>query len=534
MNKKIVITLIIIVAIVGFGTYYYFSTKKTSYVTAVVQKGTIAQEVSTSGSVEPPTTINLYFKTSGKLAELDAHVGDTVEAGQVLAKQEMDGLDSSLAQAEAGVMAAQAQLDQLLAGASSENIKIYETAAANAQNSLANARQAKDNSSQNAVGAVKDAYAKADDAVHNRADRLFSDPTGPNPSFGVTVSSGTSKFQIEADSNTEITIDAERKNAENTLKSWNTEINGSSLEGNLDDYLTDAGQNLQEIQKILNNVAGVVNGYNSTTLADDTVYQSYRTDILTARTNVDAALSGITAAKTSLSAAEANISATSGVLKTTQDQLAAAVAPARQSDAAVYIARINQAQAAATLVEEQVKDLTISAPLPGLVAKTNGNPGEIVGPGTIVISLIPNGTLEVKLNVSEDTITGVKVGQKAVITLDALGSQQLTGKITGIEPAGTIIAGAVYYQTTVMLDQVNPLIRPDMTANALIETAIHNNVLIVPMSAVQTSGNTIFIQVLQGQKAVQKNVQTGIKSNNGMVEIVSGLEDGDLVILGTK
>ncbi len=532
MNKKIKFLIIILLAAIGFGIYYYLITKTPSYITVPVQKGTIIQEVSTSGSVEPPATINLYFKTSGKLADMDVRVGDTVEANQVLAKQEMKGFDSALAQSQSGVKAAQAQLDQLLAGASAEDIDVYKTAAANAQTSLASARQAHDNVKQSAVNAIKDALAKADDAVHNRADRLFNDPTGPNPSFGITVSSQTFQFKIEADTDTKITIGSERKNIEDILKSWKAEADGNF--GDLSESLNTASRNLQIIQKMINSLAEVVNGYNSTSITDDAVYQNYRTDILTARTNLNAALENITGAEGSLAGADAKVQAAEGTLKSAQDQLAAQAAPARQSDAAVYIARINQARAAETQVEQEIQDLSIVAPARGIVAKTNGNPGEILNPGSTVISLIPESTLEVKLNVSEDTITGVKAGQKVIVTLDALGNQPLTGKVVSIEPSGTIISGAVYYQTTVMLDEVNPLIRPDMSANAMIETAVHDNALTVPVSAIQSSGGAQFVQVLEAQNVINKNVETGVESGDGMIEIVSGLTEGDKVILGTQ
>jgi RND family efflux transporter MFP subunit len=201
----------------------------------------------------------------------------------------------------------------------------------------------------------------------------------------------------------------------------------------------------------------------------------------------------------------------------------------------LYQSQIDAALAAMQQVQKQINDLTIEAPQGGIVVRTNGNVGEVATPATAVVSLIPTAALQVKLNVSEDNITNVSSVQTVTMTLDALGDQtKLTGKVIAIEPAGTIIGGAVYYKTTVALDRADNRIRPDMTVNAQIETAVHDNSLVIPVSALQTSGGKTTVQVLIGKKAIQKDVTRGIESQDGMVEIISGLAQNDQVILGTK
>ena len=67
-----------------------------------------------------------------------------------------------------------------------------------------------------------------------------------------------------------------------------------------------------------------------------------------------------------------------------------------------------------------------------------------------------------------------------------------------LEEITTIISGAVYYKTTVNLDKADSRIRPDMTVNALIETAVHENSLVAPVGALQSTGGKTFVQVLAG------------------------------------
>ncbi len=540
MPKKTIFTIIaIIVAIGGAALFFWNESATAKFVTATAQKGAIAQEVSASGAVEPPQTLNLYFKTGGKMVELKVKTGDSVAAGQILAEQDTSQLEDQLNQAQAGVDAAQAKLNQLLAGASSENIILAQTAAANAQKALANAQSADDTARQGASNSIRDAYAKADDAVRNYADRLFTDPAGPNPSFNVTITSaaGTAEYRItENDIDKKLSVNYERKNIETILDEWEKSVKDLSAQnaGDLPDALAKSSTNLRLIQKFLNDIAATVNSYNAENLADDAVYQGYRTGILTARNEISGALDIIMAAQAALKSSGAGVDAASGAQKSAQDQLALTAAPARQTDAAIVIAAINQAQVAEELIRGQINDLTIVAPVGGVITATNGNVGEIVSPAVPTAVLIPSAGMQIKLNVSENNIINVKTGQSVDIALDALGSDHLAGTVTAIDPAETIISGAVYYKTTVDFSQLDDRIRSGMTVNALIKTVVHDGAIVVPASAVAQDGSDKFVQILQKKQTVKQIVQTGIESNDGMVEIVSGLDEGQKIVLDTK
>jgi len=534
MSKKIIIAAVLVVVIIGAGAFIYFqNSNKPNYITQTAKLATIIQEVPASGSVQPPSTLDLYFTSSGKLTALNVKAGDNVNKGQILAKIDTTQLDAQLAQMQAGVDAAQAKLDQLFAGASSEDLTLSQTAVANAQSGIQNAQATDENTRQAAVDAIKDAYSKADDAIRNHVDRLFQYPGGQNPSFGAVIVSDSTQYNIVADPNTEVIINAERKNIELILQSWETATK-SSIKDNLDAEIINASQDLQTTQKFLNDVAGVINSFNSDNLTNDTVYQGYRGDVLTARSSIGGAIASVTAAAGALKSSKAALDSATGALKSAQDALTLKAAPARQSDVALYQSQIDQARAAMHQVQSQIGDLTLTAPGSGIIIRTNGNIGEIATPATAVISLIPTSALQVKLNVSEDNVANIAGGQNVTMTLDALGSSQLTGKVVSIEPAGTIVGGAVYYKTTVDLNNADNRIRPDMTVNAQIETAVHQQVLVVPASALQNSGGKTTVRILVGKNAVEKNVATGIESQDGMTEIISGIGQNDQVILGTK
>jgi len=84
--------------------------------TALASIGTVTNSVSSTGSLVPAQQSNLGFKTAGTLTEVDVKVGDTVSAGQVLAKIDPSPLQLVLQSAEASLAAAQAQLANTQSG----------------------------------------------------------------------------------------------------------------------------------------------------------------------------------------------------------------------------------------------------------------------------------------------------------------------------------------------------------------------------------------------------------------------------------
>jgi macrolide-specific efflux system membrane fusion protein len=87
---------------------------------------------------------------------------------------------------------------------------------------------------------------------------------------------------------------------------------------------------------------------------------------------------------------------------------------------------------------------------------------------------------------------------------------------------------------TVGFNTKDEKIKSGMTANLTILTNNKDNVLVVPSRAVSARGDTRYVQVLQDDKSVEKEVQVGLKGDDGLWEISSGLNAGEKVIISTK
>jgi len=510
INKRILILPPVVILIAG-GLFLYFGGASPRYETAAVVRGPIEQSVLSRGNVQSPTTIRLHFKGSGTLTTLAADTGQEVAAGQVLARQDSGVLLAQRAQAEASVEAAQAALSKVQQGATQATIDVSKAALTVAQQSLLNYYAS-------VVSTLGDAYAKANDAVVTQIALFFNNPRTINPEL---------TFQL-SDSSLSIAIENQRVLAGVELAKFQSEYNtiaSVSDEGALDDALVQALDHLTVVRALL---ASAVSAVEQNVALSSATAATYRTSAYAGLSEVNTAITAVKTLQQSIAAGKASV-------VQAQAKLSETVAPSTQTDIDAARAAVAQARANVQAIDAQLRDLTIVAPVSGTVSDTNGSVGEVVGPDTTIVSLLPAAKLEVKVNVSEDNVVAVHAGEHARIELDAFPSGTLfSGTVSEIDPAETIIGGAIYYQTTVAFDQNYENVRPGMTANVWIDTGAASNTLTVPASALQHDQAGTYVQVVQGGRASRRDVKTGLIGDSGMIEIISGLSEGEQVVTGTK
>lgn len=252
-------------------------------------------------------------------------------------------------------------------------------------------------------------------------------------------------------------------------------------------------------------------------------------------------------------AAQSQVDSSYSAWRLAQAQLNRTVAPARAEDRRLAEAQVTQAQASLDALNNQVNNNLIKAPIDGRITQVNYEVGEEPSPAKPVIALLGHNNFEIEIDISEADIVKVKQGDQAALTFDSLGeAQKFSGQVSFIEPAQTVIQDVVYYKTTVSgitaLDQAGQpwasssamadpltLVRPGMTANVTITTATKDQALIVPNRAVidKGDGKKIIRLLVEGQ-VVEVAVSLGLRGDDGLVEVLSGLKPGDSVITSIK
>ncbi len=150
---------------------------------------------------------------------------------------------------------------------------------------------------------------------------------------------------------------------------------------------------------------------------------------------------------------------------------------------------------------------------------------------------IASTTYEVTAEVVESDISSMRLQQPATVTVSAIGAE-LDGTVTAIAPTASSgssgSTGVVSYAVTVVLKQPPATLRAGMTADVTITTASATNVLAVPAAALRgAQGNyTVLVMTAAGTPEARP-VTVGLITSS-LVEIKSGLNEGDVVVTGTN
>lgn len=237
------------------------------------------------------------------------------------------------------------------------------------------------------------------------------------------------------------------------------------------------------------------------------------------------------------------------------------------------VANVQSNQASLDRAQKDVDRTIITAPMDGVVSLLNMKKGERVAGnsfsiGTEIMRIADLKSIEVKVDVGENDITKVRIGDSAVVQIDAYNQRKFKGVVFKIANPQTADAttSSVSSSTTVTNYQVhirllpesyNDLMghgkpfpfRPNMTASADIQTQTHEHTLVVPLNAVTTRApiadstkgkkaddnsddiNEVVFVLQKDNTVKQVTVKTGIQDINN-IEILSGLKDGDTVITG--
>jgi HlyD family secretion protein len=246
--------------------------------------------------------------------------------------------------------------------------------------------------------------------------------------------------------------------------------------------------------------------------------------------------------------------------KTNYD-VAAARLEAFKQDVAQYRANLESAR-------HNLKEVTISAPMSGIVTRRNAEEGEIAimgtlnNLGTVLLTIADLSTIETEIEVDETEVTHMKLGDKAKVTLDAFPDTSFAGEVTEIGNS-PIVSGAsatqqgVDFKVVITILDAIPKVRPGLSADAEITVAEAKGVPAIPIqsltarrkrdlkgykaSADTTNADTTNsvagetevegVFVVKDGRAQFRLVKVGISSQK-YFEVVSGLKPGEKVVSG--
>jgi len=203
---------------------------------------------------------------------------------------------------------------------------------------------------------------------------------------------------------------------------------------------------------------------------------------------------------------------------------------------------LERAQKDLAITEERLTKTVVSAPFDCTVLTRPVSIGQAVSgsggfnSGTEVLSIADLNSMIINAQVNQADVPRLRAGQTVEVTVEAVPGLQINGQVERISPQATIKNNIKGFAARVLLKNVDPRVRPGMTANVKIPVASAENVTAVPLPAVFTEKNPDteqmerFVYVQQGDSFEKRNVKVGV-SDFFFAEIQEGLNAGEVVSL---
>jgi HlyD family secretion protein len=450
--------------------------------TVVTKRESLQRKVTASGTIEPIRSVNISPKNAGRLVELYVEQGDSVTAGQLLARMESRDISAQRTQAEGRIAQIQAKLQELAAGDS------------NRDNDIAASR----------VDQARSDLAAAESRL-GEALAAFNNATGLRGQQRDSVSEGEAQL-----TETQATLNLARSQFKRNQK--------LALEGAI------SRDRLDELQAtVLRAEANVARA--------KAVANRVQQGISRVESDIAAAQSRVRQAEISVSQAQKRIAQS-------QLELDRSLAPRRPEQLDQTRAELTQAQGQLQLIDVQQSDTEIRAPFSGTITQRYAQPGAFVTPTTAASSTasatstsivaIAEG-IEVIANIPEVDVDQIKPGQAVEILVDAYPDQPFQGKVRLIAPAAIKEQNVTSFQIRVsVLD--SKLLRSGMNADLTFLGGKTAQSLVVPTVAIVTqNGETGVILSQEGEPKFQP-VTIGDTVDN-KTQIIKGLGENDRVFI---
>lgn len=181
------------------------------------------------------------------------------------------------------------------------------------------------------------------------------------------------------------------------------------------------------------------------------------------------------------------------------------------------------------VIQARLADLKITAPFTGQVGLRRVSIGALVQPGAVITTLDDIDTIRLKFSLPETMLANLRVGQEVEATATAYPKRQFKGKVTSIDSR----VDAVTRSAEVRADIPNPdgALKPGMFMSYRLALKSRENSVLVPEEALLIEGTRQFVFVVKDGSTAKREIKIG-ERNDGSVEVVSGVAQGELVVVG--
>lgn len=503
----VIAAVVVIIAVLALASKNVKAPEATAQVNVInVEKGDVSEELDATGTVKSLQKKTFYSPVNATIQDMPFEVGDSVKEGEQLITYDLEDLEKENQKAELNVKSGKLDYNDAVNQANKAADK-QATAAANAQS-----LQAQVDDWQQYVYDLQDAIAAETENAKNEAIQEAQDATAEAQELYAQQKAEYDKEKAEYD-----------KKLEKLSKVKADALKRSQLPSATE----------EQKAKALEDYSLAVDDYNRLA-AQPPTEPAYST-------GAGGAVSGEEIASTDTTELQRELERASATLAELQGELATEKATAEADVSTLTAETKEKMQVATNLSELEAKSVEeliaegkkgVQAEFTGVISDSKVASGAAVSQGMEMFTLESTKNVSVEIQVSKYDFAMLKEGQKATISL---GDNTYQGTLTKINKVaipnekGTPMIGA-----TVKIDNPDENIFIGVEAKVTVQAASADNVLVVPVEAVNIGNDGSFCYVLRDGVIAKQTIETGISSDEYM-EVKSGLKEGDQVIpdLGT-
>lgn len=465
-----------------------------------VKRGDITESIEVSGKVKASAESNLNFERSGVISQINVKVGQKVYKGQTLAALSSQDLIAQVSQAQAAVESANANLNSIIEGARPEEIALKQQALDSAKSDLTLQNS-------QAIDTYTNVLNTYNDIIFFKLNNLF-------------VQNGDSyKYNIN---------NCDQSLASNIESSYQGIISNFKTVNAVTDYSSPTNI-LAKARDLNNDIKSLVTSLSNAVTASCVANDS---SLNTARTYVSAAKTNLITATTELNTRVSLLNTTKNAVDRAEKDLTLVKAGGDKNKIDIQKAALSQAKAALESAEAQLNKNILRAPFDGLITAVDIDLGELAINNKAAISMMSDNNFELELKLSEIDAAKLTPNSAADITLDAYGNDiHWPGAIVSIDPSATDNNGVANYKAKIAFNNSENMdkVRAGMTANARIIISQKSNTLSIPSKYLRTAEGKTTVTRKSGNKFEETEVSIGLRSDDGNVEIVKGVSEGDVL-----
>lgn len=524
----------------------------TKYLLSQAEKSSVISYVSASGQVSASNQSSLKPKASGDVVLISAKNGQEMKAGQLIAQLDARDALKSVRDAQANLEAAQIAMEKLKAPADKLSLLQSENSLAQAQENKIKAQGDLLKSYDDGFNTIANAFLDLPNIMTGLENLYFNNPIQPGfwniDWYATQVSGDDGEKALQYKSDVYKAYNSARAKYDKNFADYksSSRLSSSSTLEALIIQTYDTTKAIADAIKTTNNYIDFCQDWmEKQRKVIPALVSTHQTNLDSYTSKTNSHLLNLLSIKTDLETARQTLINADRTIAEKTESLAELKAGASDLDIKSQELSLKQKENALRDAQEKLSDYYIRAPFDGIVSSITIKKGDSVTAGTAVATFTTKQQLA-EISLGEADAAKIKSGQKATLTFDAIADLEITGVVSDVDVVGTNSQGVVSYTAKIGLDTQDERIRPGMSVSANIIVDSKMDVLTIPTSALKGMQGSYYV-LMPANKTSQADLENnaGIiidqtkrqiitigAQNDDVIEILSGLSEGDVVISG--